>query len=719
MRWQRGRTVTPTRIQMEAVECGAVALGIVLDHFGHHRTVEELREACGVSRDGVSAGSIRRAAQRFGLDCEGVRVDLEHLAELPAPAILHWEFNHFVVFEGVRGDTVYLNDPAIGPRTVTLAEADAAFTGIALMLARGADFTQHGARPTLRSMAADLAGRVRGPLLTAVLISIAMVVPGLLGATFAGVFTDRILIEGNRNWWWPLAATMGIVALLRAWTTWQREQLLLAAQTSIGAGGSLGFLWHAMTLPMAFFTHRHAAEVGNRIPLNDAMAGVVVHQLAGSAIGLVTMLLYGLVMMLYDPVLTALAFAFAAASVIALAVSQRVLSDGHRKVLVEEARAAGLVNRSLATLEEAHATGTADLVFARVAGARAGVISRRQVFERNGVLLQAVQQALATVALVAVLMDAGHDVMAGIVTVGMMLGFQGLMSLFIAPVAQLVAAGSALQDVRGNLERLDDVTRHPRDPVFDVPLPETHTKRTASGPRGRVQFHGVRFQYGRGGHPLIEALDLDITPGSRVAIVGGSGSGKSTIARLLVGQQHPVAGAILLDGEPLATMPREVRFARIAHVDQDVRLFSGTVRENLTLWDPAIPAQALEQAIADAGLAHVIARRAGGMGATLTENGRNLSGGERQRLEIARALATDADVLVLDEATSALDPASERAILEAIIARGRTLVFISHRLAPLALFDRIVVIEQGRVVQDGTPAALAGVDGPFRVLSEH
>ena len=713
-----GRRVrTPTVLQMEASECGAASLAIVLGHFGRFVPLEELRVACGVSRDGSRLDNVMRAAQAYGLEPEALRVEPDELAELPLPLIVFWEFNHFLVVEGVGRGHVRLNDPATGPRTVTRAAFDRAFTGIALVLARGSEFRRDG-RP--QRPLAGLAERLRSSrsaFLFAVLVSLTLVVPGLLQPTFARVFTDYVLIGEQAGWLKPLLQAMGGAALLAFLLTWLQQAALLRFETKLSMAGAGRFLVHVLHLPMGFFAQRHGGEVAARVALNDRLAVLLSHQLATAALNLLSVAVFALVMAQYDLALTGVVVGFAALNLLALALTTRGLADRGERAIAETGKLAGTAMQGLSMIETYKAGGTESVLFTRLAAANARLLTIRQDMQRAQARLGMLPPLLASVAGAAVLVVGGLRIMDGEITVGMLVAFQALMGLFLGPVGAFVQLAGQIQDARGLLARTGDVLRQPPDPAFAVPPPAV----PASPGRklsGGVQLVDVTFGYSPLEPPLIQGLSLDVPAGAHVAVVGASGSGKSTIAKLVSGLYRPWSGEVRIGGQPIDAIPPAVLRNSVAVVDQEIVLFSGSVRDNLSLWDGAVPEERLHAAARDAAIHDFIAGRPDGYEAVLHEQGRNLSGGQRARLELARALALDPSVLVLDEATSALDPLAEAEVAGSLRRRGCTCLIVAHRLSTIRDADLIVVIDGGRIVQQGRHDALKGADGPYRRLLE-
>jgi NHLM bacteriocin system ABC transporter peptidase/ATP-binding protein len=712
------RVSTPTVLQIEAAESGAAALGIVLGSFGRFVTLEELRIECGVSRDGSKPENIARAARKYGLNATILNREPQALPELAFPAILFWQFNHFLVLEGFAKREVYLNDPAMGARVVSEAELDASFTGLVLVFERTADFKPGGSRarliPALRQR---LAGSERS-LLFAIVAGLALVVPSLVIPTLTSVFVDEVLVARMDGWLKPLLIGLAITAAFRAALTWLLESCLLRLETKSAISGSSRYVAHVLRLPLAFFAQRWPGEVGARVQLNDDVADVLSAKTAGTCISLLTIVFFAAAMAAYDLVLTAATIALSAINVVALRWVSESRSDSSERAVRASGQVDGASMGGLQMIENLKATGTEDEFFTDWAGRHAKWLNAENELSVYTVYIMALPPLLSTLSTVALLLIGGIRVMNGVLTIGMLVAFQSLADSFMEPVNELMEMGGTLQEAKGDLARLEDVLRYPADPNVPELTAVDPSPPTMVRLKGHVELRNVTFGYGKLDPPLIREFNLVIEPGARVALVGGSGSGKSTIARLVCGLYEPWEGEILFDGYPRAAIARTVQSNSIGVVDQDIFLFGGRIRDNLTLWDATIPEASLTRAAKDACIHPDIIRRADGYDSHLEEGGNNFSGGQRQRLEIARALVDNPSLLVLDEATSALDAFTEKQIDEHIRRRGCSCLIVAHRLSTIRDADEILVLEGGRVVQRGTHDELMAMSGAYERLIE-
>jgi NHLM bacteriocin system ABC transporter peptidase/ATP-binding protein len=707
---------SPTVLQMEAVECGAAALAIVLAHHGRWVPLEELRVACGVSRDGSKASNMVKAARGYGLAAKGFKKEPSALRSLHLPAILHWNFNHFVVLDGFHKGRVFLNDPAAGPREVSEEELDQAFTGVVLTFEPGPEFQRQGDPPRLiPALRRRLAGS-RAALAFVLLAGLALAIPGLVVPVFSKIFVDSVLLENRRDWLPPLLFAMGAAALLTGALTWIQQVYLLRLETRMAVGSSSRFLWHVLRLPSEFFSQRFSGDISSRVAINDRVAQLLSRDLATNALGVLMVVFFAALLFQYDAVLTLVGIAVVSLNVAALRLVSRKRVDGNRRLVQDQGKLLGTAIGGLQTIETLKATGGESDLFARWAGYQAKVVNGRQELERYTQMLDAVPPLLSAVNTALILGLGGLRVMNGSLSLGGLVAFQLLMAAFIAPINRLVSLGGRLQMVEGDMNRLDDVLRYRIDPSAGSGSGEPPPAGTPVRLHGFLELRDVAFGYSRLDPPLIEGLHLTLKPGSRVALVGGSGSGKSTISRLVTGLYEPWSGEILFDRRHRRETPAGVLTHSLAAVDQNVFLFEGTVRENLTLWDATISLPEVVAAAKDACIHEDIAARPGGYDSPVEEGGANWSGGQRQRLEIARALVGRPSVLVLDEATSALDPTTESRIDENLRRRGCTCLIVAHRLSTIRDADEIIVLEKGKVVQRGIHDELKGVEGPYSRL---
>ncbi len=707
------RVRTPTILQMEAVECGAACLCMVLAYHGRWVPLEKLREECGVSRDGSKASNILKVARQYGLLATGYRAELEDLHRHSLPMILFWNFEHFVVLEGIAGDIFYLNDPASGPRKVDAKEFDVAFTGVVLTFQRGPDFLSGGDK---RHFLPALKRRFQGaaaPMSYVVLAGLFLVVPGLVIPAFTRIFVDEVLVARMSDWQRPLLFGLLVTGGLCGLLTWLQSYYLLRFETKLAVTASARFFSNLFRLPMSFFVQRYAGDLTRRVQLNDGVAQFLSRDAATSALGVVLVVFYASVMIHYDLVLTLLGVGVALLNLAVLKLVMRKCDDLNQRLLLDLGKFYGSTMSGIQMIETLKASGSESDFFAKWSGYQAKVVNGRQTMGIIALMLGVVPPFLMTLANIAVLVVGGLRVMDGHMSIGLLVAFQALLFGLLAPVNQFVGLGQRLQTVKGDMARLDDVLFYPQGPAAE------HTAEPEPGARplsGKVEVKNVTFGYSRLEAPLIEGLSLHLEPGARVALVGGSGSGKSTIAKLLSGLYEPWSGEILFDGRPRREIPRRILTNSLALVDQDIFVFQGSIRENLSLWDATLDDEHILRAAKDAGIHEVVAERKYGYGGDIAEGGANFSGGQRQRLEIARALARNPAILIMDEATSALDAAAEKWVDDHVRRRGCTCVIVAHRLSTIRDCDEIVVLDCGKVAERGTHEELMNMNAVYADL---
>jgi ATP-binding cassette subfamily C protein len=712
---RRGRVRTPTVIQMENVECGAAALAIMLAHYGRIVPLAELRTVCGVSRDGSKASSVVRAAKLYGLQAKGFKKEIEDLHGLAYPYIAFWNFNHFLVVEGYRHGRVYLNDPATGPRTVSVDEFDEAYTGVVLAMEPGPEFRKGGAKQgILRSVGRRLRGSFKGVALCS-LTALFLVLPGVAAPALMQAFIDNIVMRGTTDWVRPIVLGMLGVALLKTILSQLQSRILRSIRLKLSVVMTSKFVWHLLHLPASYYGQRYSGEISSRIMLNDKVAGVLSGRLATTGMDAIMMMLYGYIMFRYDPALTLVAVLFAASNFGLLQIVSRRRVDTNRRLTMDLGKLRGVSISGLRNIRMLKASALESDFFARWAGFYAKATNAQQQFAGTDQMLGLAPKFLSALMAMLILVVGGLRVIDGTLSIGMLIAFQSLALSFLTPVNNLMHLGGELQELEGDINRLDDVLQNPVDPMAGAKSLQLESD-TPVRLEGYVELRNVLFGYVPTSPPLISGLSLSLKPGQRVGLVGASGSGKSTVARLICGTYLPVEGEILFDGRPRDSIPRRVLVNSLAAVDQDVMLFGGTVRDNLTLWDSTISEDQLARACRDALVEDAVANLSLGYDSPLLEGAANLSGGQRQRLELARALACNPSILVLDEATSALDAETERLIDQNIRQRGCSCIIVAHRLSTIRDCDEIIVLDAGKVVQRGTHQEMLAQGGAYSRL---
>jgi NHLM bacteriocin system ABC transporter peptidase/ATP-binding protein len=716
---------------MDATEGGAAALTAVLNSFGREVLLQEVREACSVTRDGVNTRNMVRAAENFGFDCAEVHPTAEELPGLPVPSIVLSGQSHFVVLEGFRRRKAYVNDPAGGHRTMAIDDLARLYGGTVLTIAPRPGFRpdppRDRRRPTVELLRL-LTGSSRA-VAYATIAGAALVIPTTAAAALTAIFVDQVLSAGNENWAAKVVELAALVGLLQFGLSLFQQRVLLRLRMKLSIQMSATFLWHLLKLPIRFFDSRSPGGLVTRVQFNNYVAFLLSKQLATAAIGLITMLLFGVIMVVLNPVLGAVAIGVAVFNLLALLGVSRARTSTNQQLQQTLVRLSGYTYVGINMIDDIKATGSEDEYFARWTGIQAQAVNSGQ---RLGFLTQGlltVPGFLTMFNVVIILAVGGSLVISGDLRFSSLIAFQVLASSFFAPIAQIVVVASRFQDARAWMQQIGDVMDQPED--TDVAgatgaLGSTNghrpfeTQGPAYPPRprldGRLELRNVTFGYSPNEPPLLKDLSVTLEPGMRVAFVGPTGSGKSTVANIVAGLLQPWSGEVLFDGQPRHTIPREVLSASLGKVDQSILLFSGTVIDNIRFWDEAILASDAVDAAEDACIAADIQAKPDGFGHRLAEGGRNLSGGQRQRLEIARVLATNPSIVVLDEATSALDAITEETVDTNLRRRGCTCVIIAHRLSTIRDCDQILVLDRGQVVERGTHEELITLDGLYKEL---
>ena len=705
------RNRVPSMLQMEVTECGAASLGMVMASFGLFRPLEELRVRLGVARDGATAKSIVQAARTYGMTTHAMKREPEQLKDMHFPLIVHWRFYHFLVVEGYYPGGWYINDPAMGPRTCDDHEFDESFTGVAIQLTPGDDFQPSGKRRGVLGRLISSAGTIRPMMIFSAILALLLVVPTILIPAVVQLFGNGLSGEQGI----PLqAAVFGLLVALvmQVLLLWLQGGLSMRLATKISTRVGAGMVLRLLRLPMAFHAQRGASALAQRALLIDQMSSAVTAVLVSATGGMLLALVAGIVLIALNWVCGLVAAAVAITT--ALVVRHTLLKsrDEASRVIRESVEVGAVMSSSLSQIEPIKASGTEDGIIARGLAAENRLLEAQQHIGVRSLNLTILPSILSGGGSVLIAMAAVWQVLSGQLDTGGFLAVMALAAVVIAPMSQVVIALDQAQTLRATLDQVDDIADAPEDPEL-VHVPDGEVPATIAGD---LRLVDVTFGYSPVGEPTIRNLDLHIPPGHRVALVGPSGCGKSTVSRLVTGLYAPTTGEVLIDGRLRSEHARAVLTDRIALVDQDVTIFSGTLRDNVTLWDPSISDRDVMAALVDAQLGELVATRPGGLDAELTEGGADLSGGQRQRIEIARALARNPVILVMDEATSSLDPVTEQAIDIAVRRRGITCLVIAHRLSTIRDSDEIIVLHQGEVVERGTHTELMDADGAYAHL---
>ena len=696
-------------MQMEALECGAATLAMVLAYYGKWLPLEQVREACGVSRDGSSASSLLKAARAYGLEANGYRVSVEALEGMQ-PAILHWNFNHFVVFRGFKGNHAYINDPALGPMELTMDDFRRSFTGVALELKPTNDFQPEGAPVSILSYVKKYLNGAREAFWLTFVFSLLAAFVAISVPLFTNIFFDEILSGRNRDWSTTFITAMGAVALFSFMLEFLKDKYSLRIAGSLALKGNVGFLQHLLHLPMAFYAMRYVGDLQQRQHLNERITKSLVDVLAPQLINIALLVLYLILMVSYSLTLSLIGVL---AALFNLALIQWFALKRVNLIRTTEQSEGRYFSATVSCID--------NMETIKAAGAEAGFFeywsglwSRKFNMEGNSAASQMKIDLLPI--LISGLVDTtililgALFILKGELTVGMLLAFQGFMSSFLSPVNKIVNASKTIVEMRSQMERVEDVMKYP----------ENHRDNKGELAEGKLEglleMKDVTFGYSRLQPPIIKNFNLRIEPGQSVALVGTSGCGKSTLAKLISGLYKPWSGEILFDGRPIESISSEELTNSIAVIDQNIVLFDDTVAQNIRMWDESIEEFTVMMACNDAQIRDEIVSRPEGFSTRLVKGGKNFSGGQRQRIEIATALSREPSILIMDEATSALDPKTEDEVMTAIRMMGPTQIIVAHRLSTIRDCDEIIVMDQGKILQRGRHEDLIAVEGFYQEL---
>ena len=715
------RVKVPTILQMEATECGAACLAMVLANYELWIPLEKLRAECGVNRNGSKASNIIKAARRRNCEADGYRWTVDEILELapdnPFPLIIHWEFNHFVVLEGIVDGVAYLNDPAVGRRTVPVSDFRTSYTGISLLIEPGEGFQKEGERyNVLKDIFAKLK-KDKWAVVFILILQFCAIIPGLAAPLMSQIFLDEILTGKHLDWMFNFCLAMTVSFIISGVMTFLRAVILTQWQRKLTLADSSSYFWHLLKLPMAFFHQRYAAEVAGRVGFNESIAGVLSGPASTAVLDLLVAIFYLVLLFQYDFTLTLIGISFSALGIIMFFAMRRHLIDMQMKIQQDSGKAYGVAMNGLRMIETIKANGTEADFFTKWAGYQTKVLKSSQDMAVWSISVNLLPTLLGGINGALIMTLGGFSIMDGALTAGMFTAFQNLMGSFQAPVGALVGLGSTLQNTEMQMQRLNDVRRYEVD-SFNFPPDADNRTFHKDRLNGELTLTDITFGYSPLDKPLLTNFHLHLKPGGWVAVVGASGSGKSTLAKIITGIYCEWSGVISFDGTDRRTLPRRVIVNSLSSVDQDIFLFTGTVADNIALFDSSILRRDIIQAAKDACIHDDILQLDGGYDAAVTEGGFNFSGGQRQRLEIARALAVNPSILVLDEATAALDTITEKTVLNNIRHRGCSCFIIAHRLSTIRDCDEIIVLSRGQVVERGTHRDLVQNNGPYRRLIE-
>ena len=708
---------TPTVLQMENTECGAASLSIILQHFGKYVPLTQLRELCGVSRDGSDAANLLLAGESLSLNGKGFKKGLVQLQEVKLPVILFWEFNHFLILEGFVGDKVMLNDPAVGPRSVTKDEFETSYTGIVLTLDPTPEFKKAGKAPSVWPIVFRRMSTERFALLFTLLTGLVLVLPQLVMPIYAQIYMDEVIGNQLQQWLKPMLWAFAFTIIFQAIVQQLQLMSTIALEKRLTRRFAAQFERHVLSLPERFFSQRYSGDIALRMQYNNQISDFIASSLIPLATGSTLLVFYLILTFLYSPILGSIVIATTSINAIVVSLNLRYLEDASLQISKDTAKTGAVVVGAVREIESIKSAALEKDIFKRYSGYQTRLLNFDQEVSMRNARMALVPSMLTTTNEVLILSVGFLLVIKGELTIGMLLAAQTIAFSLKGEIESVINFVRGLPNFSASVLRLEDVLEQPIDPILNSNQTLASFPDDRSRLSGQIEIRSLSFGYVPVKEPLINNLNVSIKPGQRIAFVGGSGSGKSTVARLIAGLYQPPSGGILYDGIPLTQIPRKIAVASLGMVQQDIALYGCSVRDNLTLWNQRIQDATLQKACMDAQILQTILQLSDGFETKLTQGGRNLSGGQRQRLEIARVLVQDPAILILDEATSALDAETERLVDEAFRRRGCTQIIVAHRLSTIRDADEIIVLDKGEVVQRGTHIQMAAIKGsPYSAL---
>ena len=696
----------PVVVQMETVECGAACLSMILAYYGKWLSLEQLRTDCGVSRDGSNARCIVQAARRHGLDAHGYRADISHLEHM-APAIIHWNYNHFVVFKGFDGGLAYINDPGIGSIAVSMEDFNRSYTGVAITASPTDQFKPQGHQTSILHYVRENIRGVSDAFIFTLIMGILTAFAGMLYPLFSQVFMDDIITGKNEEWTIPFFVGMGALVVFHFLLAFLDNVYGRRFSGSMSLKGNTRFLWHALNLPMEFFAQRYVGDIVQRQSLNETITTTLVRILAPYAINILLLIVYVVVMARYSFLLTLMGLMSVALNIYVVRKESELRNNLSRAMEQTEGKFYGITMSCVDNIESIKAAGAERKFFEFWAGYFARRNNQEVAFEARSFS----PYVFGHVANALVLILGAALILYGDFSIGMLMAFQGFMAEFMRPAMGLMQGSTTVIELRSQMERIDDVIAYPTEKWSDD-ANEAHGAKMG----GMFEMKNVTFGYSPTSEPLIKDFSMKLEPGKSVALVGTSGCGKSTIAKLVAGLYEPWSGDILFDGRKRSEISHEEYVNSVAVIDQNVVLFDDTISENLKMWDHSIEDFTMTMACIDSGIRNDIISRPRGFNTKLVKGGGNFSGGQRQRMEIATALAREPILLVMDEATSALDTVTEREVMQNIRQCGASLIVIAHRLSTVRDCDEIIVMDHGQIAERGTHDELMSRDGIYKKL---
>ena len=710
----------PVILQMEALECGAASLAMICAYYKKFIPLERLRLECSVSRDGCNAKNILVAARHNGMVAKGFSYNsIEALKEeIEFPAIIHWNFNHFVVLCGFKGKNAILADPASGIRKVEMEEFKKSFTGIVLTFEPGEDFVADGSK---QSVVKFLLKRLNGaiiPLAFIVIIGFLLSITGSVSSIFSKIFADYILVGTDKTVMMPLMMAMGSVLVIDFVLNSLQSIYLLKIQGKMSINSGTMFMWHVLRMPVEFFAQRYAGDISSRQDSNDSIAASICQTVAPIVLNIVMAIVYLILILYYNWYMSLIGISVAVINMVVIKLIANKNENDNKALSRESGQVYGNTVAGVSMIETIKSSGSEAAFFQKWIGYQTKYTNAIERLGERNAYISLIPPMLTSFANTAILFLGVYNILIGNFTIGTLSAFQGFLGQFLAPVNSLAGIGSQIQALSGETAKIEDVLNYKPDVIIDLNETDDPSFKNKKFKKltGEVEIKNLSFAYSPLAEPLIKNLNVSVKKGGMIAFVGGSGSGKSTVAKLIAGLYEPREGEILFNGKKRTEIDRTVFRSALSMVDQEIAMFQDTIRNNITMFDDSIPDDVLIEACKDACIHEDIMQREGGYDHILTEGGKDFSGGQRQRFEIARAFVAEPSIMILDEATSALDPTTEKKVMDAVRRRGISCFVVAHRLSTIRDADEIVMLEYGDVVERGTHKELIELDGKYAQL---
>ena len=706
----KGVANTPLIMQLEALECGAASLAMIMAYYGKWIPLEQVRVDCGVSRNGSNAKNILRAAQKYGFKTKGFAYNIKKLKEKGRfPAIIHWGGGHFVVLNGIKGNKAIINDPAKGLVKMDLETFDKFFTGVYLELEPDETFVPSGKKKSILEFAKKRLKGATALIAFFALTTIIFYLFGIINPVMSQVFVDYLLGGNNPTWLLPFIIIFAAIGLLQVLVTLVQDLYQYKVRGKLDLLGSTSYMWRILRLPIEFFSQRMVGDLQTRQGENASIAETLVNVFAPLLFNTIMIVVYLVFMINKSWILTLVGVT----TVVVNAFMSRYMAKKRvnlaRVQARDKARLSSMTSKGIEMIETIKSNGAEQAYFSSWSEAQDEAIKGRIRMAKTSQFLGFIPAFISMLANYSVLILGVYFTIQGEFSIGSILAFQGLLSSFLSPAMTIISSGQTLQEMRTQMERVDDVLEYPLDENVTRSIPTGNIAKI----KGNLILKDITFGYSRLDRPILSNFNLEIKQGQKVAIVGSTGSGKSTLSKLISGLYSPWSGEIIFNGKKINEIDHEIFTSSIAVVDQDITLYEDTISNNIKMWDESIEDYEVIMACNDAQIHKQIMSREGGYNAPILEGGKNLSGGEKQRLEIARSLASDPSIIILDEATSALDAKTEFEVVKAIKARGITTIVIAHRLSTIRDADLIVVLDKGHIVEQGTHEELMQLKGSY------